>query len=146
VWLHPATPLVAEQRSGGATVDGLIDGLLGARVVMGTAEEWEEARRWTGAFLAGHASSQTRRSYRRDLDCWFTFCAAHHLHPFRALRRTHLEVYLRELDAQPSPPSAGTLYRRISRVLIARCEHRAVRFDERMVLRIEPLPFAHERE
>ena len=82
---------------------------------MGTdAQGWQEARQWAGAFLAGYASPQTRRRYRRDLDCWFAFCAAHHLHPFRDLRRTHLELYLRELEAQPCPPTAGTLYRRIS--------------------------------
>jgi len=86
-----------------------------APVVVGAdAEHWHEARQWAGAFLAGYSSAQTRRSYRRDLDCWFAFCAAHQLHPFRDLRRTHLELYLRELEAQPSPPSAGTLYRRIS--------------------------------
>ena len=86
-----------------------------ASVVVGTdAQGWQEARQWAGAFLAGYASAQTRRSYCRDLDCWFAFCAAHQLHPFVGLRRTHLEVYLRELEAQPSPPTPGTLYRRIS--------------------------------
>ena len=86
-----------------------------ASVVVGTdAQGWQEARQWAGAFLAGYASAQTRRSYRRDLDCWFAFCAAHQLHPFTGLRRTHLEVYLRELESQACPPSAGTLYRRIS--------------------------------
>jgi len=86
-----------------------------ASVIVGTdVEGWQEARGWAGAFLAGYASAQTRRNYRRDLDCWFAFCAAHQLHPCQGLRRTHLEVYLRSLEAQPCPPSAGTLYRRIS--------------------------------
>lgn len=39
-----------------------------------------------------------RRAYGRDLECWFAFCAAHQLHAFRGVRRTHLELYLRELE------------------------------------------------
>ena len=79
-----------------------------ASVVVGTnAQGEQEARQWAGAFLAGYASAQTRRSYRRNLDCWFAFCAAHRLHPFKGLRRTHLEVYLRSLESQPWPPSAA---------------------------------------
>lgn len=34
-------------------------------------DDWQEAVQWAGAFLAGFRSVQTRRSYRRDLDCWF---------------------------------------------------------------------------
>lgn len=40
------------------------------------------ATRWAGAFLASCSSPQTRRAYRRDLHCWFDFCARHHLHPY----------------------------------------------------------------
>jgi hypothetical protein len=40
-------------------------------------DEWDDAIGWAAAFLAGFKSTQTRRSYRRDLDCWFTFCASH---------------------------------------------------------------------
>jgi hypothetical protein len=51
-----------------------------------------EGARWAGAFLAGFKSIETRRAYRRDLECWFAFCTAHQLHPFRGVRRTHLEL------------------------------------------------------
>ncbi len=78
------------------------------------ADEWGDAVRWAGAFIAGFKSLQTRRSYRRDLDCWFAFCAAHRLHPYRELRRTHVEVYLRELEAQEPAPANATLYRRVA--------------------------------
>lgn len=44
--------------------------------------EWQAATHWAGAFLAGFQSAQTRKSYRRDLRCWFDFCAEHRLHPF----------------------------------------------------------------
>ena len=73
-----------------------------------------DALRWAGAFLAGFKSSQARRSYRRGLDCWFVFCASHGLHPYRELRRTHVEVNLRELEAQDPSPANATLYRRIA--------------------------------
>jgi hypothetical protein len=73
-----------------------------------------EGARWAGAFLAGFKSIETRRAYRRDLECWFVFCTAHQLHPFRGVRRTHLELYLRELERQEAPPAPGTLYRRVS--------------------------------
>lgn len=77
-------------------------------------DSMSEATRWAGAFLAGFKSTQTRRAYRRDLHCWFTFCTTHQLHPFRDLRRTHPELYLRELEVQDSPPAPGTLYRRVA--------------------------------
>jgi site-specific recombinase XerD len=48
------------------------------------------------------------------LDCWFAFCTAHRFHPYRDLRRTHVEVYLRELEAQEPAPANATLYRRIA--------------------------------
>lgn len=78
--------------------------------------QWQEATQWAGAFIAGFRSAQTRRGYRRDLDCWFAFCAAHRLHPFRGLRRTHLELYLRTLEVQDPAPARTTLYRRISTI------------------------------
>ncbi len=86
-----------------------------AAVVIDVEEPgWREAVQWAGAFVAGFRSQQTRRGYRRDLECWFAFCASHSLHPFRGLRRTHLELYLRQLEAQEPAPSRCTLYRRIS--------------------------------
>lgn len=85
-----------------------------AVVVVNDEAGWREAMQCAGAFIAGFKSEQTRRSYRRDLDCWFGFCAIHSLHPFRGLRRTHLELYLRQLERQDPTPSRCTLYRRIS--------------------------------
>jgi integrase/recombinase XerD len=37
--------------------------------------DWQTALRWAGAFLAGFQSAGTRKSYRRDLHCWFALCA-----------------------------------------------------------------------
>lgn len=70
--------------------------------------------RWAEAFIAGFSSSETRRSYQRDWHCWLGFCTTHDLHPYKDVRRTHVELYLRELEAQLPRPSNATLYRRIS--------------------------------
>ncbi len=78
----------------------------------GTSEE--EASQLAGAFLAGFQSPETRRGYRSDLRCWFDFCRTHGLHPFRKIRRIHLEVYLRQLETSAPRPANATLYRRIS--------------------------------
>ena len=75
---------------------------------------WQEAERLAGAFLAGYASTETRRAYRTDLRHWLAFCAAHGLHPFRGLRRTHIELYLRDLEAEDPPLATATRYRRIA--------------------------------
>jgi integrase/recombinase XerD len=42
------------------------------------------------------------------------FCVTHNLHPYKDIRRTHVELYLRELEQQLPQPSNATLYRRIS--------------------------------
>jgi site-specific recombinase XerD len=67
-------------------------------------EHWNDAARSAAAFLAGFGSPDTRKSYRRDLHCWLEFCAANQLHPYRDIRRTHVEVYLRRLE-QHAPGS-----------------------------------------
>ncbi|MFN2556790.1 MAG: tyrosine-type recombinase/integrase [Nitriliruptorales bacterium] len=75
---------------------------------------WEEARQLAGSFLAGFHSPETRRGYRTDLRCWFDFCRTHGLHPFREVRRMHLELYLHQLETGAPRPANATLYRRIS--------------------------------
>ncbi len=75
---------------------------------------WRDAMRWAGAFIASFKSSETRRAYQRDLHCWFGFCAVHRLHPFADIRRTHIELYLRQLERQVTPPSNATMYRRVA--------------------------------
>ena len=75
---------------------------------------WDDALRAAGAFLAGFRSADTRKGYRRDLSCWLEFCAAHQLHPYVGVRRTHVEVYLRQLEQQMPALANSTLRRRIS--------------------------------
>ncbi|MBY5163578.1 tyrosine-type recombinase/integrase [Salsipaludibacter albus] len=73
-----------------------------------------EAVRVAGAFLAGYASPATRRAYRVDLRYWFAFCHCHRLHPYQGIRRTHLELYLRELEQLTPKPANTTRYRRVA--------------------------------
>lgn len=76
--------------------------------------DWDEALRAAAAFLAGFRSADTRKGYRRDLSCWLEFCATNELHPYRDVRRTHVEVYLRQLEQQHPALANSTLRRRIS--------------------------------
>ncbi len=75
---------------------------------------WHDASRWAGAFIASFRSAETRRAYRRDLHCWFAFCALHRVEPLGSVRRTHIELYLREPETHDPPPANATLYRRVA--------------------------------
>lgn len=85
------------------------------------AEYQSASTRATGTLSAGRRRSWPVSSPRRRVratggtcTAWFDFCAAHGLHPYRGVRRTHLELYLRHLETLVPPPAAGTRYRRIA--------------------------------
>ncbi len=63
-------------------------------------------------FLARYREP-TASAYRRDLRCFWQWCADHQLHPLAA-RRPHLELYLRDLEARGYAPA--TVSRRLSTV------------------------------
>lgn len=77
-------------------------------------EHWQDALGAAAAFLAGFRSADTRKGYQRDLTCWLEFCAAHDLHPCVGVRRTPVEVYLRQLEQQVPALANSTMRRRIS--------------------------------
>jgi integrase/recombinase XerD len=77
-------------------------------------KRWQDALGAAAAFLAGFRSADTRKGYRRDLSCWLQFCASEGLHPYVGVRRTHVEVYLRQLEQQVPALANSTLRRRIS--------------------------------
>ena len=74
----------------------------------------EPLRRAAAAFIAGFRSTATRKGYQRDLTCWLGFCDPQALHPFAGVRRTHVEVYLRQLEQQVPALANSTMRRRIS--------------------------------
>jgi hypothetical protein len=73
-----------------------------------TASDRDESNAWAEAFIAGFRSPDTRRAYRRDLDCWLTYCLDQNVTPHRCARRTHIEAYLRQLE-QHRPPLASVI-------------------------------------
>lgn len=73
-------------------------------------DAWRDALQAATAFLAGFRSSDTRKGYRRDLTCWLQYCATQGIHPYTGVRRTHVEVYLRQLE-QPVPALANSTMR-----------------------------------
>jgi len=77
-------------------------------------DAWRDALEAAAAFLAGFRSPDTRKGYRRDLTCWLHYCAAQRIHPYAGTRRTHVEVYLRQLEQQVPMLANSTLRRRIS--------------------------------
>jgi len=75
---------------------------------------WRDALDAAAAFLAGFRSAATRKGYHRDLACWLQYCAAQAIHPYTGIRRTHVEVYLRQLEQQVPALANSTMRRRIS--------------------------------
>jgi len=63
-------------------------------------------------FLARYREP-TLSAYRRDLRCFWQWCADHQVEPL-AVRRPHLELYLRELEQRGCAPA--TVSRRLSTV------------------------------
>jgi hypothetical protein len=79
-----------------------------------TAHDRDESITCAEAFIAGFRSPDTPRTYRRDLQCWLTFCLDQNVHPYTSVRRTHVEAYLCQLEQHRPPLANGTLRRRIS--------------------------------
>lgn len=77
-------------------------------------DAWRAAIQAAAAFVAGFRSPDTRKGYRRDLFSWLEFCATQGVHPYLGVRRTHVEVYLRQLEQQLPNLANSTLRRRIS--------------------------------
>jgi site-specific recombinase XerD len=52
------------------------------------------------AFIASYSSEATGRTYTTQLRLWMAWCASHHLDPLGDIRRPHVELYARELEAR----------------------------------------------
>lgn len=85
-----------------------------------TATTDQTLTRLGGAFLASFSSAQTIRSYRRVLRAWFAWCRAHQADPL-AVRRTHIDLWLRHLDARQLAPSSRANYLAIVRSFYGWC-------------------------
>jgi len=61
----------------------------------------QETASWAAvAFIASYSSEATRRTYTTQLRLWMGWCADHHLDPLVDIRRPHVELYARELEAR----------------------------------------------
>ena len=52
------------------------------------------------AFVASYSSPGTRQAYTTQLSLWFDWCDLHHLEPLADVRRPHVELYARDLEAR----------------------------------------------
>jgi site-specific recombinase XerD len=50
--------------------------------------------------VASYASPGTRQAYATQLRLWFDWCEKHHLEPLADVRRPHVELYARGLEAR----------------------------------------------
>jgi integrase/recombinase XerD len=61
---------------------------------------------WAGvAFVASYSSPGTRQAYATQVRLWFAWCAQHHLDPLADVRRPHVELYARDLEARGLAPA-----------------------------------------
>lgn len=65
-----------------------------------TGQQQDTASWAAVAFIASYPSRATRRTYTTHLRLWMAWCAAHQLDPLDDIRRPHVELYARELEAR----------------------------------------------
>ncbi|HEX2027337.1 MAG TPA: site-specific integrase [Nitriliruptorales bacterium] len=61
------------------------------------------------AFVASFSSEATRRTYTAQLRLWLAWCTEHRLDPLDDIRRPHVELYARELEAHRLAPATIAL-------------------------------------
>lgn len=61
------------------------------------------------AFVASYSSPGTRQAYATQLRLWFQWCRAHGLEPLTDVRRPHVELYDRDLEARGLAPATVAL-------------------------------------
>jgi integrase/recombinase XerD len=61
---------------------------------------------YVGAFLAGYSSAATQRNYRDDLRLWVRFCSEECGIDERTAKRTHVELFARQMERAGRAPSS----------------------------------------
>lgn len=80
-----------------------------------TGQTWElparqSPARWAAAaFVASYSSPGTRQAYSTQLRLWFDWCERHGLEPLTDVRRPHVELYARDLEARGLAPATVAL-------------------------------------
>lgn len=66
--------------------------------------------RWAAvAFVASYSSPGTRQAYSTQLRLWIDWCQQHGLDPLAEVRRPHVELYARDLEARGLAPATVAL-------------------------------------
>lgn len=61
------------------------------------------------AFVASYSSPGTHQAYATQLRLWFDWCRQHGLDPLTEVRRPHVELYARDLEARGLAPATVAL-------------------------------------
>jgi integrase/recombinase XerD len=61
------------------------------------------------AFVASYSSRGTQQAYSTQLRLWFDWCERHGMEPLADIRRPHVELYARELEARGLAPATIAL-------------------------------------
>jgi site-specific recombinase XerD len=61
------------------------------------------------AYVASYSSAGTRQAYSTQLRLWFSWCRQHALDPLAEVRRPHVELYARDLEARGLAPATVAL-------------------------------------
>lgn len=61
------------------------------------------------AFVASYSSPGTRQAYATQVRLWFAWCEQHLLEPLEDVRRPHVELYARDLEARGLAPATIAL-------------------------------------
>jgi integrase/recombinase XerD len=69
------------------------------------------------AFVASYASPGTRQANATQLRLWFDWCERHHREPLADVRRPHVELYARDLEARSDAGHGRAQAGRVPRVL-----------------------------
>jgi integrase/recombinase XerD len=69
-------------------------------LVLPVAGEQDLASWAAVAFVASYSSPGTRQAYTTQLRLWFDWCSQHQLEPLADVRRPHVELYARDLEAR----------------------------------------------
>ena len=74
------------------------------------SDQRQDTASWAAvAFIASYSSPSTRRTYTTQLQLWLRWCARHDLHPLTDIRRPHVELYARQLEARGLAPATIAL-------------------------------------
>ena len=73
-------------------------------------DQRQDTASWAAvAFIASYSSPSTRQTYTTQLRLWLRWCASHDLDPLADVRRPHVELYARQLEARGLAPATIAL-------------------------------------